>query len=154
MLCGVSMIELQRKLLIIGCSKRKREFQEAPAIDVYDGPYYRMLRKAELKAVDISILSAKYGLIDHKTKISPYERKMTLNIAEQMKISVTNKLADLLNENSYNEIVINLGKIYMKALDFQSLSRYNPTYKILTGDMVKRIHALKTWINENSGDSQ
>ena len=148
------MTEVQRKLLIIGCSKRKLEFPEAPAIDVYDGPYYRMLRKAKLKAVDISILSAKYGLIDHKTKISPYEKKMTPNIAEEMRDSVTTQLKALLRKNSYNEVVINLGKIYMKALDFQSLSEYNPTYKILSGDMVKRIQALKTWINENSGDAQ
>lgn len=148
------MTEVQKKLLIIGCSKRKRSFPEAPAIDVYDGPYYRMLRKAKLESVDISILSAKYGLIDYKTKISPYERRMTPNVAEEMRDSVTNQLKDILRKNSYNEVVINLGKIYLTAFDFQSLSQYGQTYKILSGDIIKRIHALKTWIDDNSGDAQ
>ena len=148
------MIEVEKKLLIIGCSKRKREFLDSPAIDVYDGPYYRMLRKTELRAVDILILSAKYGLIDYKTKISPYEKRMTPNIAEEMRDSVTNQLKDLLRKNSYSEIVINLGKIYMMAFDFQSLSKYSTTFEILRGDILKRIHTLKTWITENSGDAQ
>lgn len=148
------MVDVKRKLLILGCSKRKRELPEAPAIEVYDGPYYRMLRKAKLKAVDISILSAKYGLIDYKTKISPYERKMTPDIAEGLRNAATSKLLDLLKKNSYSEVVINLGEIYMKALDFQRLSQYGANYKIFSGDMVKRVHTLKTWINENSGGAQ
>ena len=148
------MVEISRKLLIIGCSKRKRQLQEAPAIEVYDGPYYRMLRKAKLEAVDISILSAKYGLIDYKTKISPYERKMTPHIAEVLRNDATSKLLDILTKNSYNEVVINLGEIYMKAFDFQRLSQFVTNYKIFSGDMVKRVHTLKTWINENSGDAQ
>ena len=148
------MVEVSRKLLIIGCSKRKRELPEAPAIEVYDGPYYRMLRKAKLEAVDISILSAKYGLIDYKTTISPYERKMTPHIAEVLRNDATSKLLDILTKNSYNEVVINLGEIYMKALDFQRLSQYVTNYKIFSGDMVKRVHTLKTWINENSGGAQ
>lgn len=148
------MVDVKRKLLILGCSKRKRELPEAPAIEVYDGPYYRMLRKAKLKAVDISILSAKYGLIDYKTKISPYERKMTPDIAEGLRNAATSKLLDLLKKNSYSEVVINLGEIYMKALDFQRLSQYDANYKIFSGDMVKRVQTLKTWINENSGGAQ
>lgn len=153
-LYGVYMVEGERKLLIIGCSKRKRELSGTPAIEVYDGPYYRMLRKAILEAVDISILSAKYGLIDYKTKISSYERKMTPDIAEDLRNAVTSKLLDLLKKNSYKEVVINLGEIYMKAFDFQRLSQYGTNYKIFSGDMVKRVHTLKTWINENSGDAQ
>ena len=84
------MVEISRKLLIIGCSKRKRQLQEAPAIEVYDGPYYRMLRKAKLEAVDISILSAKYGLIDYKTKISPYDVVWGVVISDQEVFSIRN----------------------------------------------------------------
>ena len=145
-------MKIQKKLLIIGCSKRKREFQDAPAIDVYDGPYYRMLRKAKLESVDILILSAKYGLIDYRTKISPYQRKITPNIAEEIRDSVTTQLKNLLRENSYDEIVINLGKIYLTAFDFRSLSQYGKTFKILSGDILMRIRTLKRWITENSGD--
>jgi len=59
-------------LLIIPCSKRKTAPPrvKVSAINLYDGPFYRIIRKAFRESgkpdnLDIMILSAKYGLIDY-----------------------------------------------------------------------------------------
>ena len=72
-------------LLIISCSQRKRQDIDGSclAIDVYDGPVYRTLRKMlrergkDLKNLDILIISAKYGLLRHFDTIDPYDQQMT-----------------------------------------------------------------------------
>ncbi|MCP4539438.1 MAG: hypothetical protein GY832_20060 [Chloroflexi bacterium] len=49
--------------LILSCSQKKR-LEPGPAYLVYDGPYYRILRKhGPPWPVDVYVLSAKYGLI-------------------------------------------------------------------------------------------
>jgi|ACXJ01.1.fsa_nt_gi cytoplasmic iron level regulating protein YaaA (DUF328/UPF0246 family) len=146
------MVAFGKKLLIVPCSKSKRSVPEAEAIEVYDGPYYKMLRKTNLNSIDVLILSAKYGLIDHKTKISPYDQKMTVKRAKEMRNSVTKQLDEFLNQNSYNEVVINLGRIYIQALDIQNLEKHNIPIKVLTGDIIKRVSTFKTWLITNSGD--
>ena len=57
-------------LLILGCSDKKIEnFSQTPALEVYDGPNYRVLRKFLREngwppGLMIKIISAKYGIID------------------------------------------------------------------------------------------
>ena len=64
-----------RKLLIVSCSKIKKNLKQGPAVNIYDGPYYRILRKSNLSNIDVKIISAKYGLIDSNSLISPYEQR-------------------------------------------------------------------------------
>ncbi len=59
--------------LILGCSKTKRP-DGGVAIDVYDGPLFRVIRKnLDLDSISLLILSAKYGLIWHKQIIQSYD---------------------------------------------------------------------------------
>jgi hypothetical protein len=73
------------RLLIIACSERKNSAVGLlPAIDRYDGPAFRVLRKylrehAE-RAPSILILSAKYGLIPAGQEIPMYERRLSLEL--------------------------------------------------------------------------
>ena len=70
-------------LLIISCSQRKIEFPEPlAAINRYDGPAYRTLRKLEREGrfpenLDIVIISAKYGLLHYEQLIENYDQRMT-----------------------------------------------------------------------------
>ena len=73
-------------LLIISCSQRKIQTDKAlPAIERYDGPTYRCLRKFREAQTDkafpnnlrILIISAKYGLIMPETEVRNYDMKMT-----------------------------------------------------------------------------
>ena len=137
----------QKKLLLISCSATKKNLINKPALQVYDGPSYKILRKYNPPNLDILILSAKYGLIDADQKISTYEQKMTESIAKHMQAYTTVKLTEILNTNEYNEIHVNLGKTYIMAIDFE-----NPMFKDFNiyfnnGPIGVRLHNLKTWLN-------
>ncbi len=60
-----------KKALILSCSKAKLE-EPGPAIQVYDGPMFRILRKYK-PHLDVFILSARYGLIPAMHFIEPYD---------------------------------------------------------------------------------
>ena len=69
-------------LLIMMGSKSKRKLQNSPAIDVYNGTRYMMLRKRRPDDLRILIVSAKYGLIEPDTEISWYDKIMTREKAQ------------------------------------------------------------------------
>ena len=72
-----------RSLRIVACSQRKRRDSGLlPAIERYDGLYFRVLRKARREGywpanLDVLIVSAKYGLLELHTAIENYDLRMT-----------------------------------------------------------------------------
>ena len=121
-------------LLIISCSQRKNQSPgEIPAIDRYDGPTYRSLRKFRDTVIfpsnhgfpynlRILILSAKYGLIQPETHIADYDLKMTLPRAKSMAVEIQYDLIRCLGfygiaYGGTDQVFINLGKTYRQALD-------------------------------------
>lgn len=106
-----------RHLLILSCSKRKTSLLgEWPAIQIYDGPIYRALRKRlkalDLSLVDICIISAKYGLITAGSMVENYDCQMTTERAVELRDVVLSELIKMIQNRSYKEILINLGSIY------------------------------------------
>lgn len=141
-------------LLIIPCSKRKAGLPGAkiPAIDLYDGPFYRIIRKAfrehgKPDSLDIMLLSAKYGFIAHDEVITKYDQKMTTSRAKELCTPVRVRLNSILKANLYQKILINLGKSYMLALDSSKdiLSQHRAYYA--SGRIGERMHQLKNWID-------
>ncbi|MCS6841078.1 MAG: hypothetical protein NZ701_09875, partial [Roseiflexus sp.] len=73
-----------RSFLLIACSQRKRANTEPlPALERYDGPQFRVLRKF-LRAhpdasalLEIAILSARFGIIAPSTLIPWYDQRLT-----------------------------------------------------------------------------
>ncbi|MYA70510.1 YaaA family protein [Candidatus Poribacteria bacterium] len=120
-------------LLIISCSQRKVETDGLlPAIDRYDGPTYRCLRKFRDANSDkkypfptnlrILILSAKFGLIHPETEIPAYDLRMTTERAEEIRHEVKLDLYHCLHfykiaYGGMDQVFINLGKTYMRTLD-------------------------------------
>lgn len=144
-----------RYLLIIPCSKKKfaRLEGDVAAIDLYDGPFYRIIRKTfkdegHPKQLDILILSAKYGLIPSHENIAYYDQKMTIKRARELSDSVQKTLLYYLHNNHYKEIFINLGYSYMSALDkCNSILEYESV--ILAHGMIgERMQQLKKWMNK------
>lgn len=105
-------------LLIIACSATKRQVRiPTPAIEVYDGPTYRVLRKnaPDDGSLFVGILSAKYGLIASNHPIWDYDQRMTRQIAIDMREDVRVSflfMAGLGLERVYVEV----GKVYRQAL--------------------------------------
>ena len=124
-------------LLIISCSQRKIQSESPeitkglmPAIDRYDGPTYRCLRKfrdanSEKKFPNnlrILILSAKFGLIHPETEIPDYDLKMTAERAEEIRHEVKLDLYHCLHfykiaYRGMDQVFINLGKTYRRTLE-------------------------------------
>jgi len=142
-------------LLIIPCSKRKVLALgcKIPAIDLYDGPFYRILRKFfrqhdVSQYMDILILSAKFGLIKCYDLISTYDECMTPRKAKELSLEIYNFLKPLLSREQYQEIFVNLGKTYALALTDSEglLNQCNVFYA--KGQIGERMHQLKNWLQK------
>src|ERR671937_639945 len=77
------------RLLIVACSRRKRADPGLlPAIERYDGPAYRVLRRYlrqhPSQPPDVLILSAELGLVLHTQPIPAYDRLMTPQRAREL----------------------------------------------------------------------
>ena len=112
-------------LLLISCSQRKIETPGVlPAVDRYDGPTYRCLRKLRREGythpnLDTLIISAKYGVLACQQPIENYDQRMTIQTADRLRLMVQARLKGfiLAKSDGYDQVFINLGKTYMRTLD-------------------------------------
>jgi len=143
---GPSASDTQKRLLLISCSASKKNLANKPALQVYDGPSYKILRKYNPQNLDVIILSARYGLIDAHQKISTYEQVMTKEIANKIRRETTAKFSGIVNRRRYSEIFIELGRTYQSAVDFTDPSLAGQAFIIDSGPIGKRLHNLKKWL--------
>lgn len=123
-MCVPMKVNPMNYLLIISCSQRKVETAELmPAIDLYDGPVYRMLRKmyreGRLLSIDTLIISAKYGLIGCRERIYTYDQRITPERADELRPSTLWKLQTFMENRigGFDQCFLNLGKNYMRTLE-------------------------------------
>ena len=110
-------------LLIQSCSATKQNVETAvPALDLYDGYFFRIINKA-LRAgqfrpgLDIIIISAKHGVIEPDEEIGYYDQRMDTERAEELNDEVINTIASHVTREGYEKVWINLGKDYLPAVD-------------------------------------
>ena len=109
-----------KRLLILNCSGAKRETEKPlPALEVYDGPYYRVLRKYLQEYqwpenISISTLSAKHGLIGVITDIRSYTMRMDRKQAEAKADDCGKVLLEWAND--HNSVHIAVGSDYVPAI--------------------------------------
>lgn len=117
---GTSNVKQHANLLIISCSSRKISGKAQPALQIYDGPLYRALRKRvaymDAAQVQIFIVSAKYGFISAGTVIESYEQEITTERAIQLNMDVLDSLQRVLNNGNYTNIFVNLGSAYSPVI--------------------------------------
>lgn len=140
-----------RRLLILACSQRKRaEPPPLPAIERYDGPAFRVLRRylglARDSGLIVYILSAEFGLIPAKKPIPNYDRRMTSKRADDLRLSIAAVLQAAIMRHHLAEIFICAGKTYLRALD--RLPETAPRSSIATGGQGRKLAALKTWLHQ------
>jgi hypothetical protein len=136
-------------VLILGCSQKKNESRSpSPAIHLYDGVNYRVLRKVLAErgwppGLQIKILSAKHGLIDATTLIKPYDVRLDEMTAKR----INNKtLEELKCIQSPISIFVNLGKDYMPAV--RGIQDAFPNSKIIFahGPIGMKMQSMKRWL--------
>ncbi|ABR55823.1 DUF6884 domain-containing protein [Methanococcus aeolicus] len=144
---------MKNYLLILSCSKTKHHKYNIPAIDLYNGMYYKVLRKNfNLKEnnnnnLNILILSAKYGLINSNHIIDYYDEVMTPKRAKELQNQVITKLKQELKNNNYDEIFITMGKTYELALGDRGKEILKNNNAIIGHGMIgERLSQLKNWL--------
>ncbi|MEE9302156.1 MAG: hypothetical protein V3U84_00075 [Thiotrichaceae bacterium] len=139
-------------LLILACSQTKKVSKRPiPAIHLYDGVNYQVLRKRFLKfgwppGLQIKILSAKYGLIDATTLIEPYELRLDADTANKINKKTLDRLKVLKKPKNPTSIFLNLGVDYLPAV--KGLERTFPNSKIIyaAGPIGMKMQAMKNWL--------
>jgi hypothetical protein len=109
------------RLLVLACSKLKQRGDTLmPAIDRYDGPAFRVvrrfLREHPRSNLDIYVLSAKFGLIESSNPIPHYDRQMTPHRVRQLKDGVAETLLRAVNDKPHTDLLICAGRAYVQAL--------------------------------------
>lgn len=135
-------------LLIISCSERKSVSNPAPAIELYDGPFFKMIRKLKNESkfsnnIHVLIISAKYGIVGLYDILEKYDQKMTKKRAEELKIEVKKKLEEFLSDKNFKEIFICMGKNYrlvLKDFNFKAPTIY------VNGKIGEKLSQTKEWI--------
>src|SRR5436305_439444 len=110
------------RLLVVACSQRKcRATGRIPAIERYDGPVFRVLRKhlreAPGDAPTLLILSAKYGLIEGSREISDYDCCLTPALAQHLRRPVLDRVRQALWSQRWDCVGVCVGNRYLALLD-------------------------------------
>jgi hypothetical protein len=153
------MCTVPQYLLIVACSQRKCVTPGVlPALERYDGMFFRVLRKARREGywpekLEVLIVSAKYGLLEADTPIAHYDVRMTREQAMLLRPLVAPALAEWIASRTYTEIFLNVGKTYHMALDGWDVSlSHNTTIIYAQGGIGRKASQMRTWLLEKAGD--
>lgn len=143
------------RLLLIACSQRKRtDSGLLPAIDRYDGPSFRVLRRYLRNSnspIDVRILSAEYGLISSGYLIPYYDQRMTARRAKILHPRVISDLEALLSNKSYENFLLCLGRYYLKSIEgYENFVPGNMTVKEAAGGLGRKLSVLHDWLYGSS----
>ena len=140
-------------LLILGCSNRKIKnpnLDLAPALEVYDGPNYRVLRRYLREngwppGLMIKIISAEHRIIDATKLIKPYNKRLDKKTAVKMKPEIMENLKELGVPAS---VFINLGEDYLPAISCITTLFGSDRIKYADGGIGKKMQKMKQWLHD------
>jgi hypothetical protein len=139
---------LARRLLVLACSARKRkDTGPLPALERYDGPAFRVLRKFRAGAADppdVLVLSAKYGLVPSAREIPHYDTCMTPELAGEMRADVLRVLGEAVARGGHAEVAFCLGAAYRAAV--AGFEPAGVTVTFVTGTQGSRLRNLRAWL--------
>ena len=142
------------RLLLLSCSEAKVPDPEPlPAIQRYDGPAFRVVRKflreapPDAQDVEIYILSAKYGLIPDQAEIEPYDRRMTQERAAELREATLEEFDSVIERHKPSELFLSLGRDYLRAVEgFRERVLADTRVIVSDGSAGKKLTALKAWL--------
>lgn len=140
-----------RRLLVLACSAHKRVGAGLlPAVDRYDGPAFRVLRKALADTddrPDVLVLSAKYGLIPADHEIPDYDHRLTPEAADGLRSDVLRALGEALAAGAYAEVAFCLGRDYRRAVaGYEGVVPAGTAVATITGGQGTRLRNLRRWL--------
>ena len=145
----------RKRLLLIACSQRKlSDTRPVPAIERYDGPAFRVLRKylseVECASLAILIVSAEFGLIAANRKIPDYDRRMSIGRASELAPSVKSAVLRFISKHRPSEIGICLGRDYANAISgLEGQIPKSIVIEHLRGGLGPRLSNLHRWLRSS-----
>jgi hypothetical protein len=142
-----------KRCLLLSCSQAKVKVKHTvPAVERYDGPAYRVLRKflterpGQAEELDVFVLSAKFGLIPGSKMIPDYDRRMTRARARELQPKVLRAFQEQIADSDYQELFVSTGKTYLLAL--QGYENLLPKTKVTVSSAPsgKKLTELKSWL--------
>lgn len=139
-------------MLLISCSQTKRPLNRTKAIELYDGPYYRVIRKLRREdnypsETELFIVSARYGVIHENDEIDFYDLKMNADRAQELRTSNLVVLNELITHGKYSHILINLGHIYLESIrGYEKLIPRYTDVQVCSGQIGERMSQMKNWL--------
>lgn len=153
-----------KRCLIIGCSNTKKETpQEIPALERYDGPPFRVLRRflstvpatAPHRQLAVYVLSAEFGLISGSKAIPIYDRRMTTARAETLREGVLEDFKTEIASQAFDELFLSMGKTYQTALaGYKNLLPSTTKVLVSQGGSGLKLTELKRWLTGASESPQ
>lgn len=136
----------EKRLVVLGCSATKVAADGVlPAITLYDGPMFRVLR-AFLRdyrwpeSLSVAVLSAKYGLIGGVSDIEPYDQRMTFERAEELRGSV---MATLVNWSPmHGQVDFVMGQDYVRCIDRGRIANCYCRNRVVEGSIGIKLNRL------------
>jgi hypothetical protein len=147
------MNDCPSNLLILSCSATKVTSRGAlPALELYDGPVFRVLRRFLVdhgwpSSLLIKIVSAKHGLIDATDLIHPYDLRMTRAMALRMRAQATRQLRCLVPIGS---ALVNLGSDYMPVVEDIGRLFGKQRVQYAGGGIGQKMKAMRLWLEQVS----
>jgi hypothetical protein len=143
----MSGTDAKRQLVVLGCSATKVDAAGTlPAVTLYDGPMYRVLRSYLRErrwptSLSLAVLSAKYGLIGGLSHIETYDQRMTRERAQELADSVTGSLTEVASRHRRIELV--LGQDYVRSVDVAALRRCGTTVTVTPGPIGMKLSRFR-----------
>jgi hypothetical protein len=141
-----------QRIVITSCSQRKKSDKHLlPAIERYDGPNFRLLRKylsQSTDKLDIYVLSAKFGLLAYTTEIPFYEQKLSnQQFHELTEISRLQANQFFTETEKPKEVFVNLGSSYLQVFEptLEKLAQTN-SLTFTSGSSGKRLAEMHDWL--------
>ena len=140
-----------KRLVILACSQRKVQAKHVmPAMDRYDGPAYKVVRKW-LRTIpdarlhhDFLILSAEFGLISDSLSIPYYDRRMTVERAEELHGETLDALKPILSAGIYRAVFVYMGKTYRRAIE--GVNAFFPDIQYSHGGIGMQLSQLRQFL--------
>lgn len=138
------------RLLIMSCSQKKRA-GPARAVDLYDGPAYKVLRRSAMR-VPVLVLSAEHGLIAGGTALRYYDRKMderrAAKFCTKKRAAAAAKLAGQV-AGKPDEIFCYGGALYRRVIRYYAAAGAfgaRPSITYSDGRIGEQLHQLKEFL--------
>jgi hypothetical protein len=138
------------RLLILSCSERKNlSASPLPAIQRYDGPFFRVARRglADAPETAVFVLSARFGLVHGDAEIPWYDQPLTKARRTELRDQIAPGLSSLANADRFDSAFICAGRKYLHLID-PHLPDLRAAFPVMlaSGGLGEKLTRLRGWL--------